>query len=62
MKPGFPIYQYAAELANTEPARTFFVDDRPENVEAALEFGFDAVQFVSTAGLCNDMRLRGLGV
>ena len=62
MKPDFPIYQYAAELSETAPSETFFVDDRIENVVAALEFGFDAVPFVSASGLWSDLRDRHLAV
>jgi len=44
----------AFELAKTERAHCVFVDDRPENVDAANAIGLDAVLFVNEA----DMRAR----
>ncbi|HEX9124296.1 MAG TPA: HAD-IA family hydrolase, partial [Actinomycetota bacterium] len=37
-----------------------FVDDRPENVEAARALGFPAVLFESAEGLRSDLRRLGL--
>lgn len=45
MKPDPAIYRAAAEMAGAAPGEIFFMDDRPENVAAACEFGFDAVQY-----------------
>jgi putative hydrolase of the HAD superfamily len=42
MKPAAPIYRRAAELAGTPPERILFLDDRPENVDAALRAGYRA--------------------
>ena len=42
MKPAEPIYRRAAELARTPPERILFLDDRPENVEAAQRVGYRA--------------------
>lgn len=42
MKPSEPIYRRAADLAGTTPERILFLDDRPENVEAALRVGYRA--------------------
>lgn len=60
MKPDPRIYKKAAELARTEPDGIFFTDDRPENVEAALEAGFDAVLFQDAQHLAADLRARGI--
>lgn len=51
MKPEKKIYLAAAELAGFSPQEIFFVDDRPDNVQAALQAGFDAVQFIDADGL-----------
>jgi FMN phosphatase YigB (HAD superfamily) len=40
------------------PEEIFFTDDRLENVEAARQAGFDAVQFVSVAELREQLRVR----
>ena len=42
MKPAEAIYRRAAELARTSPERILFLDDRPENVEAAVRAGYQA--------------------
>jgi FMN phosphatase YigB (HAD superfamily) len=42
MKPAEPIYRRAADLAETPPERILFLDDRPENVEAAVRAGYRA--------------------
>jgi glucose-1-phosphatase len=45
LKPEPEIYRVAAERAETDPGEIFFTDDRPENVWAAREAGFDAELF-----------------
>lgn len=42
MKPAEAIYRRAAELAQTSAERILFLDDRPDNVEAALQAGYRA--------------------
>ena len=59
MKPEAEIYRAAAELAETHPQRIFFTDDRPENVAAALEAGFDAVLFESARQITSELTRRG---
>lgn len=60
MKPDPRIYAEAARLARTDPAAIFFMDDRPENVDAARSAGFDAVLFHDTQRLAADLRARGV--
>jgi FMN phosphatase YigB (HAD superfamily) len=60
MKPDSGIYMAAAERAGVEPSRIFFVDDRIENVEAARQLGFDAVQYTSAVALGQALRARGV--
>lgn len=61
-KPSLEIYQKAIEAAGTSPERTFFVDDRAENVEGAIAAGMDAVLFESATELRNQLFQRGLPV
>ena len=60
MKPESAIYTAAAELADVSPNEIFFVDDREENVAAATDAGFDAVQYTSVHALARALRDRGL--
>jgi len=60
LKPHAEVYRRAAELAAVEPAKIFFVDDRPENVAGALQAGFDAVPFTTAARLAEDLAQRGV--
>ena len=60
MKPATEIYQAATEIAGVEPHEIFFTDDRPENIEGALEAGWDAVQYSSAPELAGELRKRGL--
>ncbi len=59
-KPEAAIYLRAAELAGVEPHRIFFVDDRPENVEGALQVGLDAVLYEGPRHLAAVLRSRGV--
>lgn len=60
MKPDSAIYEAAAELAKVKPSDLFFTDDLMENVEAAREAGWQAVQFTSVSQLANDLREMGI--
>ena len=60
MKPKPRIYERAAALAQVDPKRIFFTDDRAENVAAAREVGFDAVQFHNAQQLASELRSRGI--
>ena len=51
VKPDPKIFELLVERFDLEPARTVFVDDRPENVEAAVAFGLHGVLFESPAQL-----------
>lgn len=48
-KPDPAIYRLAVETFGVEPAACLFVDDRPENVEAAREVGMRAHTFTDAA-------------
>jgi 2-haloacid dehalogenase len=51
VKPDPAIYRVLVDRFGVDPARTTFVDDRIENVEAAQALGFDAVLFQDAASL-----------
>jgi putative hydrolase of the HAD superfamily len=59
-KPEPKIFAAAAEMADVRPEEIFFVDDMPENVAAARQAGFDAVEYTTTALLAADLRNRGV--
>jgi glucose-1-phosphatase len=60
MKPARAVYDYAATQAGVKHRDIFFTDDRPENVEGALEAGFDAVQFRSAEQIADEIKQRGI--
>lgn len=60
-KPERAIYVESARALGVEPPRILFVDDREENVRAAVEVGFAAVRYTSHAEFEHTMRERGLG-
>jgi len=62
MKPDAKIYRAAAELAECRPEEIFFVDDREENVQGALEAGYDAVLYTTAESLVAALRQRGVNV
>jgi glucose-1-phosphatase len=60
MKPHPAIYTRAIEMAECQANEIFFCDDRPENVQAALQAGIDAVLFTQPAQLVRDLMARGV--
>ncbi len=60
-KPEDAIYRHAAQGLQTAPAQILFVDDKPENIEAALGSGMQAIQYVDHQGFRDEMSVRGLG-
>jgi putative hydrolase of the HAD superfamily len=47
MKPARSIYQQAEKLAGVPSSSIFFTDDRPDNVQAAVDAGWQAEVFVN---------------
>jgi epoxide hydrolase-like predicted phosphatase len=45
MKPDQQIYQYVTSFMKVMPEETIFVDDQPQNVDAAKRFGIHAIRF-----------------
>jgi glucose-1-phosphatase len=60
LKPSAKIFEEAVARAGCEAGECFFTDDLAVNVEAARKHGMDAVQFLSTAQLEEDLRVRAL--
>lgn len=59
-KPDPAIYSYALDKLGTQPAETLFIDDRPQNVDAAIAFGMKGIVFTTVEKLRNDLRASGL--
>lgn len=49
IKPEIPIYRYLLDTYQLTPADTVFIDDRPENLEAAASLGIWTIRFVDSA-------------
>ena len=60
-KPEAAIYRHSAEGLQTSPAHILFVDDKAENIEAALVAGLQAIQYSGHTQFLVDMKKRGLG-
>ncbi len=61
VKPDPAIYDDCARKLGIEPREALFVDDRPENVRGALEFGMNAVLFESPGRLQEELERLGAG-
>ena len=59
-KPEPAIYLHAAKGLQTPPANILFLDDRPENIEAALAIGMQAIHYTTHAAFLGQMRARNL--
>jgi putative hydrolase of the HAD superfamily len=59
-KPETAIYLHAAEGLHTPPANILFIDDRSENIEAALAIGMQAIHYTTHEAFEQVMRHRGL--
>ena len=61
-KPDKNIYDTAISKFNVDPSLTAFIDDRPENVEAALKVGLKAIQFKSPCQIRRSLRELGAAI
>jgi putative hydrolase of the HAD superfamily len=59
-KPEPAIYRHAAEGLQTPPENILFIDDKPENIHAALAAGMQAIEYHDHAAFEHDMHTRGL--
>jgi FMN phosphatase YigB (HAD superfamily) len=62
LKPDQKIYQAVIRASRVDPSRIFFTDDRPENVDAAVRLGIQAVLFQSEVELQKEMENLGIVV
>lgn len=60
VKPDQRIFELACERSRLNPAEVVFIDDTAENVEAAIAFGMQALQFTSAEQLRADLVEAGL--
>jgi len=60
MKPNLAIYDHAQSLAGVDPAAILFLDDRSDNIEAALACGWQAYPFTDAASARDVLRYRGV--
>jgi putative hydrolase of the HAD superfamily len=60
LKPEPAIYLHAAEGLRTAPENILFLDDRTENIEAALAIGMQAIHYTTHAAFVNEMHARNL--
>jgi len=60
MKPGRAIYRTALEVSGAPAAETLFVDDKPENCEAARAQGMQAIHFTSPSALRSSLTEFGI--
>lgn len=60
IKPDVAIYEMHHGAFGLNPSRTIFIDDVPENVDAARKAGWHAVRFIDAETLKSD--LEGFGV
>lgn len=61
-KPDPRIFELVGERSGLSAGECVFVDDKPENVEAARASGFDGIVFVDDGSLRTQLRDRGLPV
>ncbi|HMH15842.1 MAG TPA: HAD family phosphatase [Edaphobacter sp.] len=59
-KPEPEIYRHAAEGLATPPENILFIDDRAENIAAALAAGMQAIQYTDHPTFEHEMQARGL--
>jgi putative hydrolase of the HAD superfamily len=59
-KPDPAIYRYALEKLGTQPAETLFIDDKAENVVAAVALGMKGIIFSDVEKLRTDLVDSGL--
>ncbi len=60
MKPDPKIYETAIVKAGCQSQNCFFVDDRQENVQGAIDAGMDAVLYTGLPDLMMDLERRGV--
>jgi HAD superfamily hydrolase (TIGR01509 family) len=59
-KPDHRIFRIALEMFDLTPEKCVFIDDQPENVEAARSLGIHAHLFESREGLIDFLKHQGI--
>jgi 2-haloacid dehalogenase len=59
IKPEAEIFELARDRFALDPEATLFIDDRPENTEAAARLGFRTHVFTSPSAFSSELRDRG---
>ncbi|WP_158945014.1 HAD family phosphatase [Granulicella sp. S190] len=59
-KPEPEIYHHAVEGLQTPAENILFIDDKQENIDAAIAVGMQAIQYSNHPAFENEMRARGL--
>ena len=59
-KPDPAIYRYTCEKLGVAPENALFLDDKPENIQAAEQSGLQAIQFTTPEALEAELDRRGL--
>ena len=54
-KPSSKIYEYALDVLRANPKTTIFIDDDPQNTQAASQLGIHSVTFVNPEQLKRDL-------
>ncbi len=62
MKPDRRFYEACVEESNVPAASCVFIDDMAENVEGARQAGLEAIQYLTTPELIDDLRRLGVEV
>ncbi|MBQ6773756.1 MAG: HAD family phosphatase [Synergistaceae bacterium] len=55
IKPSREIYEYIANKYNLVPSECVFIDDLERNIEAAKNFGFHGIQFITHEQVLRDL-------
>lgn len=57
LKPQLEIFNRFCQIHGLSPDENFFIDDNPQNVDAAIAAGWQAVQYINTPLLTQDLNL-----
>jgi putative hydrolase of the HAD superfamily len=60
-KPDPAIYAHSAAGLGVDPSRILFIDDRPENTAAAVDFGMKAITYKDFSDFTTEMQRQGFG-
>jgi glucose-1-phosphatase len=60
MKPSPKMFEAAVEKAKCSPNECLFIDDKLINVEGAISYGLEAIQFLSAEQFEIDLKLRNI--